>query len=642
MEDDTISPHPLRNGDNDSRRSLTPNTVHCTPPPSSPTPSLPSTDQTSDIPLTQAVLRLIQCSQCSRPLQTPLRLPCGNTVCRGCLPPLHRRRGVTYPATEERKDGFTCSACLGEHCVGDCGTDVLLTRLVEVFDEVLRSDATEAGESPNGEDGLRGGMEELYALIRANRFDYNAYGGTCERDGQTDARSAMVLARLTERLRGELDCHVCYSLILDPLTTCCGHTFCHRCVAMVLDHSDLCPVCRRKLNMSSTLQCEPVNKRVAALIETLFPEQIASRREASALEESNPNETSLPLFVSSLSLPTMPTFLHIFEPRYRLMIRRVMQSRGRKFGMVMYNRAGRLQEGLGRSQFLQYGTVLVVDRYELLPDGRSLVVATGVSRFKVLGSVLVDGYHVGRIQRVEDISITEEEAREALETSATAVDAVEGSERPLDSMSTQELFQFGLDFVRRQHGQGAVWLRPRALLAYGDIPTDPVRFPWWFASILPVWEEEKYALLSATSVRERLKITARWIRKLESPVPLLIFAVLPIILGAGTTSLPLGSSVFTTFTPFSMSVSVSFGSAGPFTVNSGQPHFQREGSETHLPQIVVVSIFLAIFLAQVAVNAAQVWRTRRRNRVEAAEQPPTTQAPANPQGEAEGEDREPG
>ncbi|GAB1213661.1 hypothetical protein ATERTT37_002811 [Aspergillus terreus] len=513
MEDDAIPPH----GDNDSHRPLTPNTaIHCPPPPSSspPTSSLPSADRPADIPLTQAVLRLIQCSQCSRPLQTPLRLPCGNTVCRGCLPPLHRRRGVTYPATEARRDGFTCSACLGDHCVGDCGTDVLLTRLVEVFDEVLRPAATEAEENATGEEG---GMEGLYALIREGRFDYNGYGGACERDGgQTDARSATVLGRLAERLRGELDCHVCYALILDPLTTCCGHTFCQRCVAMVLGHSDLCPVCRRKLNMSSTLQSEPVNQRIAALIEALFPEQVAARRETSALEESNPNETTLPLFVSSLSLPTMPTFLHIFEPRYRLMIRRVMQSRGRRFGMVMYNRAGRLQEGLGRSQFLQYGTVLVVDRYELLPDGRSLVVATGVSRFKVLGSVVVDGYQVGRIQRVDDISITEEEAREALETSATAVDVEGSAERPLESMSTQELFQLGLDFVRRQHGQGAVWLRPRALLAYGDIPTDPARFPWWFASILPVWEEEKYALLSATSVRERLKITARWIRKLES------------------------------------------------------------------------------------------------------------------------------
>ncbi|KAL4897816.1 hypothetical protein BDV59DRAFT_198083 [Aspergillus ambiguus] len=106
------------------------------------------------------------------------------------------------------------------------------------------------------------------------------------------------------------------------------------------------------------------------------------------------------------------------------------------------------------------------------------------------------------------------------------------------------------------------------------------------------------------------------------------------------TSLPLGSGVFTTFTPFSMSVSVSFGSAGPFTVNSGRPHFQNETSETHVPQIVVVSIFLAIFLAQVAINAAQVWRTRRRDRVEMQAPAPAEQERA--QDEAGERHREPG
>ncbi|KAL4897815.1 PUA-like domain-containing protein [Aspergillus ambiguus] len=475
MEEDTPSPHRLRDGDHEPRLPLT----------STGTPHLrdPKAAAAADVPLTQAILRLLQCPRCSRPLHTPLRLPCGNTMCRACLPPRHPRTGVTYPNQEERKEGFMCSTCLHEHCLGDCGTDVLLTRLVEVFDE-------------------------------------GAYEGkTYEGDGE-------LFGQVKERLRGELDCHVCYSLILDPLTTCCGHTFCRGCVALVLAHSDLCPVCRRRLNLSATtLPSEPVNRRVASLMEALFPEQVAARREASALEASsgvgdNPTETTLPLFVSSLSLPTMPTFLHIFEPRYRLMIRRVMQTRGRRFGMVMFNRAGRLQGGLGRSPFLQYGTVLVVDRYELLPDGRSLVVATGVSRFKVLRSEVVDGYHVGRVQRVDDVSVTEEEARETLETAGTPAVEAEGggglAERPLDRMSTQELFQLGLEFARRQHGQGAVWLRPRALLAYGDIPTDPARFPWWFASVLPVWEEEKYALLAATSVRERLKITARWVRKLES------------------------------------------------------------------------------------------------------------------------------
>ena len=83
-------------------------------------------------------------------------------------------------------------------------------------------------------------------------------------------------------------------------------------------------------------------------------------------------------------------------------------------------------------------------------------------------------------------------------------------------MPTQDLFDMTLDFVRKQHREGAPWLHPRALLAFGNEPTDPSLFPWWFASVLNVSDEDKYTLLSMTSVRARLKVTARWAKKLEA------------------------------------------------------------------------------------------------------------------------------
>ena len=41
---------------------------------------------------------------------------------------------------------------------------------------------------------------------------------------------------------------------------------------------------------------------------------------------------TLPVFVCTMAYPTLPCPLHVFEPRYRLMIRRCMES-GRRFGM---------------------------------------------------------------------------------------------------------------------------------------------------------------------------------------------------------------------------------------------------------------------------------------------------------------------
>lgn len=498
-----------------------------------------------------AIIRLIQCPRCSRPLRSPVRLPCGNAVCRACLPPIRTRTGITYPGNEERKRGFTCywercdTDCVGEHCVGDCGGDVLLARLVDVFDEVLGAPSPNTApgggfrvtwQGPQGPPGETPGafeetksashqcglLEGTYDLVKRGLLDYEAVGVRYETH-ETGVRDERALVRLCEAMRSELDCHVCYSPILDPLTTSCGHTFCRGCVLMIANHSDLCPVCRQKFNVDSTVQAEPTNKRVAGLMEALFPEEVALRREGSTQDAAGTDdETSLPLFVSSLALPTVPTFLHIFEPRYRLMMRRVMRNRDHRFGMVMLNRAGKSQGELGRSRFMQYGTVVVVDRYEALPDGRSLVIVTGRSRFKVLGSDIVDGYYVGRIRPVNDISITEEERQESLETSVppspSFADSTGSShrEKSLDTMSTQELFELVRAFVRKQHRQGVTWLHPRVLLAYGGIPDDAARFPWWFASVLPIWEDEKYELLPATSVRQRLKVAARWVRKLES------------------------------------------------------------------------------------------------------------------------------
>ncbi|KAL2800291.1 PUA-like domain-containing protein [Aspergillus keveii] len=616
-EDVTSSPHSPPAGDEDAY-SISYSTLSSR----SPTPLSP-VDITPNLPLPHEVIRLIQCARCSRPFRTPLRLPCGNTVCRSCLPPVRPRTGVSYPASEERRQGFTCQwgreDCGADHCLGDCGVDVTLTRLADIFQEVLGSglDAVEDGagteinwkdsseveaevKSANiGTDLVRG----VYDLVASGRLGYDA--SVVRYDPPVQANRGQY-DRACETLKGavrnELDCQVCYSLILDPLTTPCGHTFCRSCVTMALSHSNLCPFCRRKLNMTTSVQSERINKRLSDLIQLFLPDAVASRRADLGSDLEAGTEGKIPLFVTSLSFPTMPMALHIFEPRYRLMIQRVMESRSRKFGMVMPNRRGRLQQGLGRAPFLRYGTVLVVDRYELLPDGRSLVIATGMSRFRVVSWELVDGYHVGKVQRVDDVPISEEEAQESRETSAvlniSSSSTSNATERSLESMSTQQLFQFALDFVLKERRQGAPWLHPRVLLAYGALPTDPAIFPWWLATILPIWDEEKYALLSSTTVRQRLKVTARWIKRLESRP-----------------------------CPFSMSVSVSFGPGGAIT-HFGEPGLVApQGAETYLSQTLVLGLFLAIFATQVAVNAVQAVRTRRRARVEGARPVQTAREP---------------
>jgi hypothetical protein len=489
------------------------------------------------------IVRLVQCSQCSYPLRQPMTLPCGNSLCRACLPSLHRREHITYPMTAGRQEGFTCPFpdCGLEHSVGDCSPDVVLSKIVDVVsNEIARYrplttdtptllderlhwrnviDSSSDLEKPRSRVLHGGRLVATYTFAEMGELSFQSevsYTSIATNGDSYAYLDVAVLEHLREAARNETDCQVCYGLILDPLTTTCGHTFCRKCVARVLDHSNLCPICRRSLPMPPSVIAGPTNKRISRIEETFWPDEVAKRTEVAVQEEviGLDDGITMPLFICTLSYPSMPTFLHIFEPRYRLMIRRAVESGDRKFGMIMYNRSGRPQAGFPSTQFMQYGTLLHIESLEILADGRSLIETTGVSRFKVLDYGMMDGYVVGRIQRIDDISLTEEENLEAQETSVSA--PAGNPIAQLEHMSTQELFQIGLNFIARGRAASAPWLHERVLGSHGQPPDDPALFPYWLASVLPIPDDEKYKLIPTTSVRGRLKITARWIRRLEA------------------------------------------------------------------------------------------------------------------------------
>jgi hypothetical protein len=92
----------------------------------------------------------------------------------------------------------------------------------------------------------------------------------------------------------------------------------------------------------------------------------------------------------------MPTILHVFEPRYRLMIRRCIESSTPRFGMVLPSR------GTGPDHLqgvMEYGTMLEIQSVQMLPDGRSMVETVGSHRFRLMEKGSLDGYTVGRIER---------------------------------------------------------------------------------------------------------------------------------------------------------------------------------------------------------------------------------------------------
>ncbi|KTF79417.1 hypothetical protein cypCar_00044904, partial [Cyprinus carpio] len=76
---------------------------------------------------------------------------------------------------------------------------------------------------------------------------------------------------------------------------------------------------------------------IEKLLQRFFCDELAERRkvhEEEMKELSNLNQ-EVPIFVCTMAFPTVPCPLHVFEPRYRLMIRRSMETGTKQFGMCI-------------------------------------------------------------------------------------------------------------------------------------------------------------------------------------------------------------------------------------------------------------------------------------------------------------------
>jgi Lon protease-like protein len=91
--------------------------------------------------------------------------------------------------------------------------------------------------------------------------------------------------------------------------------------------------------------------------------------------------------------------LHIFEPRYRLLIRRCM-DRQRPFGVVLIRHGSEVGSG---AQPYEIGTEAKIVAESPLPDGRSYIVTRGQRRFAV-ESLIVDAepYLVGQVRYLDE------------------------------------------------------------------------------------------------------------------------------------------------------------------------------------------------------------------------------------------------
>ncbi len=132
----------------------------------------------------------------------------------------------------------------------------------------------------------------------------------------------------------------------------------------------------------------------------------------------------LPLFPLPVVLfPTAAMPLHVFEPRYRRMVARCLEF-DRRFGLVYHDSDVRgpflFEEG-------RVGCVAEIESFQPLPDGRSLMLARGRERFRILDGIeSEEPYYEALVSPYADDEdappATEGRRRDTLELFRTVVD----------------------------------------------------------------------------------------------------------------------------------------------------------------------------------------------------------------------------
>ncbi|XP_069023389.1 LON peptidase N-terminal domain and RING finger protein 1 [Embiotoca jacksoni] len=282
----------------------------------------------------------------------------------------------------------------------------------------------------------------------------------------------------------DLECSLCMRLFYEPVTTPCGHTFCKNCLERCLDHTPQCPLCKESLKEHLACRRYMVTTVLDTLIKQYLSQESAERTKTHLEEtrELSDLTKNVPIFVCTMAYPTVPCPLHVFEPRYRLMIRRCMETGTRQFGMCISD---------PEKGFVDNGCMLIIRSVHFLPDGRSVVDTIGGKRFRVLNRGMKDGYSTANIEHLEDSRVEDSDELERL----------------------QELHDAVYEQARVWFQNLKIRFHNQILQHFGPMPereADIQATPngpaccWWLLAVLPIDPRYQLSVLSMSSLKERL------------------------------------------------------------------------------------------------------------------------------------------
>ena len=224
----------------------------------------------------------------------------------------------------------------------------------------------------------------------------------------------------------------------------------------------------------------------------------------------------IPLFpLHTVLAPGIALPLHIFEERYRAMVRRCLDTSS-PFGIVLIREGSEVAPRDGRTQELSIsvvGTFAEIREASKYVDGRWDLLTVGTGRF-VVREVIADRepYLVGEVDELGD-RVGDEEAAEALVTRVTRrfVDYLrllqprDGEEaEPIDVQVEVEVPDDD-DDDEEPEAVATPGGGPTELAAALHIPDDPSQLSFLLTGIVQVDPSARQSLLEADSAEDRLR-----------------------------------------------------------------------------------------------------------------------------------------
>ena len=235
--------------------------------------------------------------------------------------------------------------------------------------------------------------------------------------------------------------------------------------------------------------------------------------------------------------------LNITEPRYKLMIKRVLEGGG-KFGIL----------ATVNDTIPSVGTFSSIESHVFLPNGNSLATVVGLEVFHILSLSTQDGYHTACVELVDPYKIysniasdqnksddrlynkdinnipvniknLNEKEEKTGQDGGTDKDKDKETNHEIsptkisdniiiidDSKQEQEIFvSTKLLFENKMPGVISVIEK-----SFGKMPDTPLEFSFWLAAILPLPIDQKQTLLELYSPTGRLLEESRILNGLSS------------------------------------------------------------------------------------------------------------------------------